>query len=237
MTTLAEPTGSATAPIALTAAEVAQRLAEDGPNELRRTPEPSLLARAARHLAEPLSLVLVAAALASVIVLGHTAEGVAIASIVVLNVTIGVAQERQAAGAVAALEALAAPTARVRRAAGTVVLPARDVVRGDVVELLPGDRVPADLALVDAASLAIDEAILTGESLPADKRAGETAPGGSAPAERAGEAFAGTMVVRGRGTGVAIRTGQATEVGAIASSLAEGTVPRSSPSCARSRRG
>jgi len=209
----------------LTDDEAARRLATDGPNELPRSPDPSVLTRAARHLFEPLSLVLIAAALASVVALGHTVEGLAIASIVVLNVAIGVTQERQAASAVAALEELTAPTARVRRVGSTKVIPARDVVRGDVVELLAGDRVAADLTLTEAAALAIDEAILTGESVPADKQVGATAPPGSPPAERRGEAFAGTMVVRGRGTGIVTDTGSATEVGTIAASLTDSTVP------------
>ncbi len=211
--------------LGLTEDEAARRLAVDGPNELQRKKEVPLAARAARHLTEPLSLVLIAAAVASFVVLGRRVEGAAIAAIVVLNAVIGTGQERKAASAVAALEQLTAPTARAFRNGEVRVVPAAELVRGDVVDLAAGDRVPADVLLNEAAALSIDEAILTGESFPKEKRVGEPAPPGTPPAERAGEAFAGTLVVRGRGAGTVVRTGRYTEIGAIASALEEPTDP------------
>lgn len=209
----------------LTQEAAAQRLADDGPNELPTAPEPRLAVRVARQVLDPLSLVLLAASLASIAVLGHTAEGLAIAAIVVLNVTIGTAQERRASSAVAALEDLTAPTARVRRSGRTAVIPARHLVVGDVVELAAGDRVPADLTLLEAVSLAVDEAILTGESLPATKLVGEPSRPDVPLGDRAGDAFASTLVVRGRGIGLVTRTGADTAVGAIATSLGRATPP------------
>jgi Ca2+-transporting ATPase len=120
---------------------------------------------------------------------------------------------------VAALRDLIAPTARVHREGVTVVVPAAELVVGDLVEIEAGDRVPADLELVDAASLGIDEAALTGEAEPADKRAGGATGTAVLAGDRDGEALCGTFVVRGHGTGVVIRTGRATEVGHIAGAL------------------
>ena len=203
----------------LTDEEAARQLDRDGPNQLPAPTEPSVGARALRHLLEPLSLVLVAAALASIFVLSHTVEGLTIAAIVVLNVTISTVQEQRASWAIAALEDLTAPTARAVRNGRSTLLPAAGLVRGDAVELAAGDRVPADVVLVDAASLAVDEALLTGEAFPVDKRVALPGAPGAGLADRAGEAFAGTLVVRGRGEGIVTRTGAFTELGAIASTL------------------
>ncbi|MGE3621625.1 MAG: cation-translocating P-type ATPase, partial [Acidimicrobiia bacterium] len=220
-----DPSGDGPALGGLAEEEAAARLTADGPNELPRPPSPSVGRRAARQLADPLCLVLLAAALASVVILGQTAEGLAIAAIVVLNVAIGTAQEQRAADAGAALERLTAPTARVRRSGRTTVVPAHDVVVGDLVEIDAGDRVPADVELVEAAGLAVDEAVLTGESEPAEKRAAGPAQPGTPPVDRPGEAFAGTLAVRGRAVGRVVRTGARTEVGAIATGLGEGASP------------
>ncbi len=205
--------------IGLTEPEATRRLALDGPNQLPRPNDPSVAVRALRQLVDPLSLVLVAAALASIIVLDHRVEGLTIAAIVVLNVVIGTAQEQKAATAVAALEQLTAPTARVRRDGHVRLVPAACLVRGDVIELVAGDRVPADVVLAQAAALAIDEATLTGESFPADKLVTERSQPDAPLGERAGEAFAGTLVVRGRGLGIVTGTGRSTQIGAIATAL------------------
>ena len=186
--------------------EAAERLAVHGPNALPRRRPPLVIVRVARHTVEPLSLVLLAAALVSAVALKHLVEGVAITAIVVLNVCIASIQEDRADDAIAALAAMTAPTARVRRDGVVAVRPAVDLVVGDVVELAAGDRVPADVTLVEAVSFAVDESILTGESLPVARN-----PDGAARA--------GTLVVRGRGVGVVDATGSATELGRIASSI------------------
>jgi Ca2+-transporting ATPase len=209
----------------LTTEEAAARLAAGGPNELPAPPEPSVARRALQQAVEPLSLVLLAAMAVSGLVLGRTLEALAIAAIVALNVAIGTVQEHQAAGAVAALRELTTPTARVRRDGRLLVLPLKEVVQGDVVELAEGDRVPADLVLWEAERLAIDEAVLTGESFPAEKHAGVPAQPSTVLADRRTEAFAGTHVVRGRGVGVVSGTGAHTEIGAIATALGKATDP------------
>ncbi|HEX6595419.1 MAG TPA: cation-transporting P-type ATPase, partial [Acidimicrobiales bacterium] len=212
-------------PSGLDEEEAARRLESDGANVLPAAPTPTLAQLVRRQLSEPLTLVLVVVTLVTLAVLRDVPEGSAIAAIVLLNVAIGVTQERRAQAAVDALEELTAPTARVRRSGRSLTIPAADVVRGDVVELTAGDRVPADLALVEAASLAVDEAVLTGESLPAEKRAGYVPPPEAALGDRAGDAFAGTLVVRGRGLGVVSAVGSASQIGAIAAALGEETDP------------
>lgn len=199
--------------------EAARVLARDGRNELPRPPPPSLAARAVRHLADPVSLLLLAAGVVSVVLLGELPEGLAILTIVAVNVAIGTSQEARADRAVAALRALAAPTAKVRRGGVTVRIAAAGVVVGDVVEVASGDRVPADLRLVVASGLAVDESPLTGEAIPADKRAGGAGGADVPVADRDGELFSGTLVVRGSGIGTVQRTGARTEVGRIAGSL------------------
>lgn len=202
--------------------EAARRLASDGPNVLPTPPVPSLVRL---QLAEPLTLVLLVVAVVTLAVLRQVPEGSAIAAIVVLNVAIGVSQQRRAQAAVDALEDLTAPSARVHRSGRLLTIPAAEVVRGDLVDLAAGDKVPADIVLLEASSLAIEEAVLTGESLSSDKTPGHTAPSGAALGDRAGDAFAGTLVVRGRGSGLVSSTGASTQVGSIAAAMGEQTVP------------
>jgi P-type Ca2+ transporter type 2C len=211
--------------VGLTESQVRRLRAAYGPNELPATDEPSVLRRALGQLMEPLSLVLVVAALASWLVLGHEGECLAIAAIVALNVSIGAVQERRAADAVAALAQTAAPLARVRRSGRTVEIPASDVVPSDLLELAAGDRVAADVELIHADSLAIDESMITGEAKPSEKIAHHVSPTGAALGDRTGDAFAGTLVVRGRGAGVVRATGARTELGGIARQLGDETLP------------
>lgn len=115
--------------------------------------------------------------------------------------------------------------ARVRRNGRSLSVPAAEVVRGDLVELAAGDRVPADVVLVEASSFAVDEALLTGEATAAEKEAGPIAALGSVIGDRTGQAFAGTLVVRGRGVATVMATGGRTEIGAIAAALGHETTP------------
>ena len=196
----------------LTAAEAAERLRLHGPNVLPAPPTPSVWLRLVRAVREPLSILLLAAAAISGLVLGHRAEGAAIVAIVVLNAAILVVQERGADRAVSALAAMTAPNAVVRRDGGRLVVPAAEVVPGDLIELAAGDRVAADAVVRVAASAAFDESLLTGESVPSPKHAGD-------------EVFAGTLAVRGRASATVTKVGTATAIGAIAGSLAAATEP------------
>ena len=160
----------------LTTAECAARRARDSPNELPHRRTRSSVERFVQHVAEPLSAVLGLTAIITLTVLSKPAEGLPILAIVALNSVIATVQEARAEEAIESLNSLAAPTARVRRDGRSITVAARDVVVGDLVEIETGDRVPADLDLIDVASLGVDKAILTGEAFPVDKRAGGDGP-------------------------------------------------------------
>jgi Ca2+-transporting ATPase len=185
-----------TADSGLTSLEVARRLELDGPNQIPRARDPTLATRFVRHLVEPLSAVLLVAGLVTMIVLQRRIEGAAILAIVVLNAIVGAAQERSSAAAIRALERIVAPVALVRRDGRDQVVAASQLVRGDLVSVRSGDIVPADLRLLSAASLSVDEATITGESWPADKSP-PLAPLSAPDQDSSGELFSGTSVVRG----------------------------------------
>jgi Ca2+-transporting ATPase len=189
----------------LTSQEAAARLGEYGPNRVlgRRRVHP--VRRVAGQLSDPLSLVLLVAAALTVIT-GDHADAVIISVVVVANTTVGVVQEIRADGAIRALSALAAPTARVVRDGRAVPVPATDLVPGDLLELGEGDVVPADADLLEGAALLIDEAALTGESVPVGKQIGGAS----------GRLQAGTVVVRGRAVAQVTATGADSATGRIA---------------------
>ncbi len=160
--------------------------------------------------------------------LGHTIEAAAIIAIVLFAVLLGFVQEYRAGNALQALRRMAAPTARVLRGGIESTLPARELVRGDIVLLQAGDRVAADLRLLEAVNLRIDEASLTGESQPVEKQTAALADPELAVADRSNLAFAGTNVGYGRGRGVVTATGMATEFGRI-SGLLQGLAAERTP--------
>ena len=192
----------------LSSAEAAERLARYGPNELppaRRTP---LWQMIFTQLRDPLVMVLLVAAVLTLATGDWTDAGV-ILLVIVVNTAAGVTQEVKAGQAIAALSRLTAPEARVLRDGGQTVIPAANVVTGDVLVLAEGDIVPADAAVVEAAALLVDESALTGESVPAEKAA--AFPGGQRDV-----VSAGTTVVRGRGRAVVTATGAASAMGRVA---------------------
>ncbi|WP_055483556.1 cation-translocating P-type ATPase [Sphaerimonospora mesophila] len=212
----------------LTEEAASRRLAECGPNELPQPRPPRLSARAVRQLADPMSILLLVAGLVTLVVLDEVPEGAAILAILLVNVVIGVSQEMKADRAVRALRTLTAPMAKAVRDGVIRRVPAADIVPSDIVQVAAGDRVPADARLLEANALAVDESMLTGESLSAEKQAaGAEEPAGSTGivvplADRRGELFAGTLVVRGAGVAEVTRTGARTEMGRIASALGSG---------------
>ena len=202
----------------LSSIEAARRLAESGPNELAGPERDTAWALLLGQFKNILTLLLFAAAILSLF-LGHSAEALAIAVIVLFSVVLGFVQEYRAEKAMAALRKLAAPVARTLRDGDEKQILAREVVLGDVLLLRAGDRAPADARLMDAFSLCLDEAALTGESAPVDKDAGPLDLPDLVLTDRRNMAYAGTLVTRGRGQGLVVATGMGTEFGGIAGML------------------
>jgi len=190
----------------LTSAEAAARLAAEGPNALPVPGRHGLAAIALGVLREPMFLLLLAAT-GIYLVLGDVHEAMVLGASIVGVIAITVTQERKAERALEALRDLSSPRAMVLRDGDRKRIAGRDVVRGDLLILAEGDRVPADARLLEAADLTADESLLTGESLPVDKRAGDAV-------------FSGTLLVRGQGRAEVTATGPHSEIGRIGASLA-----------------
>ncbi len=202
----------------LTSAEANRRLAESGPNSIVDATRRSWLASlAAQFLDVPILVLLGAAVIAGFI--GDAIDTAVILAIVALNALIGFSQEYRAERALEALKAMAADTATAMRDDKLRQLPASDLVPGDIVHVAAGSVVPADLRLIEAASLTTNEAALTGESMPVDKSTEALAAPDTAVAERSNILHKGTFVTRGRAVGVVVATGMATEFGRIAALL------------------
>jgi Ca2+-transporting ATPase len=204
----------------LSAEEAARRLAERGPNELEEKPRPTFLALLLGQFKDFLVIILIVAAIIS-LALGEWLDAGAIILLVILNAIIGVVQESKAEEALAALKKMAAPEARVLRGGRTIVVPSRDLVTGDVVFLEAGNHVPADCRLVEAASLRVEEASLTGESVPVEKQPGAAVAADAPLGDRATMAFMGTTIAFGRGRGIVTETGMRTQIGLVATLLQE----------------
>jgi Ca2+-transporting ATPase len=199
----------------LTPEEAQARLERHGLNELAETPRPGFWQLLLRQFQDFLILILIVAAGVSFL-LGETIEAGAIMAIVVLNAVLGVVQENKAEEALAALKKMAAPEARVVRDGHRISVPARELVPGDIVFLEAGSYVPADLRLIQSANLKIDEASLTGESMPVEKSADPVLSEEVPLGDRRNLAFMGTTVTYGRGAGIVVETGMQTEIGLIA---------------------
>jgi len=202
----------------LTTEEVARRAIEYGPNELVEPPRPTLWRMVLEQFNNFIVIVLIVASIISAL-LGDYIEAGAIMAIVLLNALLGVIQEHRAEQALAALQRLAAPEAHVIRDAHRQMVPARDLVPGDVVLLGVGNYVPADLRLVETVNLKIEEAALTGESVPVQKDARVVLTQDEVLGDRRNTAFSGTLVSYGRGRGVVVSTGMSTQIGMIAAML------------------
>ncbi|MGC2857718.1 cation-transporting P-type ATPase [Novispirillum sp. DQ9] len=198
-------------------AEAARRRATHGANRLPQGKPRSPWLRFAAQFNNLLIQVLLGAA-AVTAVLGHWIDTAVIVAVVLLNAVIGFVQEGRAEKALEAIRDMLAPRAAVLRGGHRVSLPAEDLVPGDVVLLEPGDRVPADLRLLAARGLAVQEAALTGEAVPVDKTVDPVAAD-AALGDRSGMAYSGTMVTTGTGRGLVIATGAATELGRISAMI------------------
>lgn len=206
------------APGGLDEATAAERLHKFGANSLPQARQRNALVRFVQHFHNILIYVLMASALTTAM-LGHWIDTGVILAVVIANAVIGFIQEGRAENAMAAIRDMLAPHTAVLREGARRTIAATDLVPGDIVLLEAGDKVPADLRLIEARVLRIEEAILTGESVPTDK---DTPPVASDAAlgDRSSMAFSGTLVVAGTGKGVVAATGLQSEIGQISGMLA-----------------
>jgi Ca2+-transporting ATPase len=210
--------------------DAASRLEKYGPNKLAEGKKKTVLQRFLEQLTDPMVIILLVAALISGIV-KEIVDSVIIMAVVVVNSILGVVQEGKAEKAIEALQKMSSPYSKVRRDGHLMRIKSEEIVPGDIVLLEAGDAVPADMRLTETSSLKIEEASLTGESVPVEKsshamNAGEK---GDIPlGDRVNMAYMGTNVVYGRGEGVVVHTGMSTEMGKIAS-IISGTTEEKTP--------
>ncbi|MDQ0059566.1 calcium-translocating P-type ATPase, SERCA-type [Paenibacillus harenae] len=199
----------------LTASEAAQRLEEHGRNELSEGKRVSPIILFLNQFKDFMVLVLMGATLISGL-LGEYLDAITIIAIIVINAVLGFVQEFRAERSLSALKELSAPTAKVMRGSEWVTIPAKELVVGDIVGLESGDRIPADLRLIEANSCYAEESALTGESVPVGKHAGAIDDEDLPLGDQRNIGFMGTMLTRGTAKGVVVRTGMNTEMGKIA---------------------
>ncbi len=219
----------------LTAAEAAKRLEQNGKNKLVEGKKVTVLERFLKQLADPMIIILIAAAIVSGITAAYAGESftdvIIIMIVVIINAVLGVVQESKAEKAIAALQEIAAATSKVIRDGQQMTIRSEELVVGDVIVLEAGDAVPADARILECASMKVEEAALTGESVPVTKteavlsvEAGKDIPLG----DRKNMVYMGSTVVYGRGSAIVTDAGMDTQMGKIADSLAkaqEGQTP------------
>jgi P-type Mg2+ transporter len=204
----------------LSTSEVRSRLATYGPNDAATVKRTPLWLQFIARFANPLIIILLIASGVSAAT-GDIASFVIIACIVMLSIIFDFVQEVRAQNAVEALRQSVAVQATVRRDGAAISVPIHQLVPGDIVELIAGDLIPADSRLLESRDLYVNQALLTGEPYPAEKRAGDIASGAENPAGASNAVFAGTSVISGTATILICRTGNRTALGHLATSLAE----------------
>jgi P-type Ca2+ transporter type 2C len=202
----------------LSQGQAQERLRTLGRNELSERPRPGFLALLWDQFNNYLVIILIIAAIISAL-LGEYIDSLAIMFIVVLNAVVGVIQESKAEQALAALKKMSAPSAQVIRDGHQLTVAGSELVPGDIVLLEAGNYVPADLRLVESVNLKIEEASLTGESVPVEKNAGVVLDKEIPLGDRKNSAFMGTLISYGRGRGLVTATGMNTQIGLIAEML------------------
>ena len=219
----------------LNKSEAALRLEKVGPNKLKEGKKVSLLRRFLGELADPMIIILLVAAAISGVLAAIDGEGIfdviIILTVVLINAILGVVQESKAEQAIAALQEIAAATSKVIRDGRIITVPSDNIVPGDIIVLEAGDSVPADARIIECASMKVEEAALTGESVPVTKQVETLSAGQNADVplgDRKNMLYMGSTVVYGRGLAVVVSTGMETEMGKIADALAvaeEGETP------------
>lgn len=198
--------------------EAERRLKKYGPNALAEKPPKSILTMLKEQIIDPMILILLGAAAFSAI-LNEWVEAGVIFFIVVVNSIIGIIQEKKAQSSLAALKTMSASTATVIRGGMEKIIPANELVIGDLVSIASGDMVPADLRLTQSANLKIAEASLTGESIASEKNATAVLSPDCPLGDRKNMAYTSSIVTYGRGSGIVTKTGMDTEIGQIAGTL------------------
>lgn len=206
--------------VGLTDEEAQARSEKYGKNRLEGGKEKSILQMALEQLKDFLVIILIIAAVVSIF-LGEMLEGVIIIAIVILNTFLGVYQENKASNALKALREMSSPHAKVLRNGAIVEVASSDVVPGDVTIIEAGDYIPADVRLVEGVNLKVDEAALTGESVPVEKNAEAVLAEDASLGDRVNCAYMGTVVTYGRGKGIITDIGMKTQMGNIAGMLNE----------------
>lgn len=199
----------------LTNDEVQKRLEKYGTNELKEESRKSFVSKIIAQFSDFLILILIGAAAISIAV-GETKDAIVILAIVVVNALLGIYQEGKAEKALEALKKMASPNAKVIRNGHIEVVPASTLVPGDIVSLDAGDIIPSDLRLVESSNLKIEEASLTGESVPVEKDSNKNFSDDMSLGDRINMAYMSTSITYGRGKGVVVETGHGTEIGKIA---------------------
>ncbi|MBR6403321.1 MAG: cation-translocating P-type ATPase [Eubacterium sp.] len=212
----------------LTVEEAKKRLEKFGQNKLDEKKKESLLHKFLGEISEPMTIVLIIAAIISAVTAIFSHEGFAdvfiILTVVIVNAILGVYQESKAESAIAALQEIAGATSKVIRDGEVKVIHSSELVPGDIISLEAGDAVPADARIIEAASLKVEEAALTGESVPSEKTADKLSTGGATDVplgDRANMIYMGSSVQYGRCKAVVTDTGMGTEMGKIADQLSQ----------------
>ncbi len=209
----------------LSGKEAARRLLKNGRNKLREEKGDGIIKRFLKQLAEPMTIILIiAAAIAGIMAVYENefpADVIIIMAVVIINAVLGVVQESKAEKSIAALQEMSAATSKVIRGGHYMIIPSEELVVGDIIILEAGDAVPADARLIECASLKIEEAALTGESVPVTKGIEALSGGEVSLGDRKNMVFSGSSVVYGRGKAVVTATGMDTEMGKIADALTQ----------------
>lgn len=197
-----------------------ERIKKFGYNELKEKEKESLLQKIFNQLKDFLVLILIAASIVSMFV-GEVADSLVIILIVFVNAILGLVQEGKAEKALEALQKMAAPNAKIIRDGKIVIVPSRNLVPGDVVLMEAGDIIPADIRIIESSNLKIEEASLTGESVPSEKYGNIVLDGSVGIGDRTNMAYMSTIVTYGRGKGIVVDTAGTTEIGMIADKIQE----------------
>ncbi|MEL7610458.1 MAG: HAD-IC family P-type ATPase, partial [Bacillota bacterium] len=204
----------------LSSHEANQRREQYGLNELQHKKGSSIFQMFLEQLKDYMVIILIVASIVSILV-GEVADSIVIIGIVIVNAVLGVVQEYRAGKALEALKKMSAPNAKVIRDGEPITIPARELVPGDLVVLETGDYVPADVRLVTAVNLKVEEAALTGESVPVEKNAQAELSGDIGLGDQINCGFMSTLVTYGRGSAIVTDTGMNTVIGKIAEMIQE----------------